>query len=375
MYQHGLVKQEDSDGVSLVHTADISFKASPTPKLGGTATAASGLSAGSGGKPHKCPSCTKAFSRSDELTRHVRIHTGAKPFQCPQCMREFSRSDHLTTHLRTHTGEKPFACPICQRRFARSDERKRHTKVHEKPIGMSSTVSGGSGGGPGHLAPTCRSRHRTSMARAFREAPDPHGVSSGFRIGVVSSRRNSLLADPFGNQGVLEAGLKPEDNFGTEAVGAGQPKRLSAGDKRTAALALAPCSSSILGLSARRLALVRSAISPVISGSDSLEVGNAADEVSGGGRTIEDGEAEGEGEKVTRDTSCPGLMVEATNPRERLASRRLLIKAATAASADTHSSTKSLFFLPTQVHSPEAQANVGGMAETTAVSLYFFINN
>ncbi|CAF88638.1 unnamed protein product, partial [Tetraodon nigroviridis] len=83
-------------------------------------------------RPRKYPNRASKtpFSRSDELSRHLRIHTGHKPFQCRICMRSFSRSDHLTTHIRTHTGEKPFSCEQCGRKFARSDERRRHMRIH-----------------------------------------------------------------------------------------------------------------------------------------------------------------------------------------------------------------------------------------------------
>ncbi|XP_017297570.1 early growth response protein 1 [Kryptolebias marmoratus] len=142
-------------------------------------------------RPYACPAdgCDSRFSRSDELTRHVRMHTGQKPFQCRICMRSFSRSDHLTTHIRTHTGEKPFACAECGRKFARSDERKRHTKIHQRqhvrrvgrtaapPIGTSCSTLSLQAASPSNTTPTGTSCSALSLQAASPSNTTPTGTS------------------------------------------------------------------------------------------------------------------------------------------------------------------------------------------------------
>jgi len=57
-----------------------------------------------GERPFACTwlFCTRRFSRSDELQRHMRTHTGDKRFVCQTCSKRFMRSDHLSKHQRTH---------------------------------------------------------------------------------------------------------------------------------------------------------------------------------------------------------------------------------------------------------------------------------
>ena len=57
-----------------------------------------------GRKDHKCESCSKSFSQSDNLKRHIQtIHEGHKDYKCKSCGKSFSQANDLSqdSHLKS----------------------------------------------------------------------------------------------------------------------------------------------------------------------------------------------------------------------------------------------------------------------------------
>ena len=96
-----------------------------------------------GKKLHICPQCDKPFFLYMHLRKHLRVHIDEKPFSCEECGKSFSLTNTLKKHMRQHTGEKPFTCIPCSKTFTHACNYKEHlkTKVHIQKMNSSPVLS------------------------------------------------------------------------------------------------------------------------------------------------------------------------------------------------------------------------------------------
>jgi len=83
---------------------------------------------------HKCDLCSKTFSRKNDLSRHLMLHSGERKYVCTFCDSKFIGSGDLHKHVRIHTGEKPYKCDFeeCGKSFTQKGDLNKHVKIHLK---------------------------------------------------------------------------------------------------------------------------------------------------------------------------------------------------------------------------------------------------
>ncbi|CAG9792764.1 unnamed protein product [Diatraea saccharalis] len=80
----------------------------------------------------KCPFCEQVFRRNS-LTQHIKhTHNHIRP-RCDVCMKTFANTNNLKRHMMIHSGLREFECDICCKRFHQKITMQTHRLTHVNP--------------------------------------------------------------------------------------------------------------------------------------------------------------------------------------------------------------------------------------------------
>ncbi|XP_045456948.1 zinc finger protein 665-like [Melitaea cinxia] len=84
---------------------------------------------------HKCPYCSKMFTRNSHMKNHVRrLHLKEKNVECTVCKEKFFDRALLNVHMVKHLGERNYHCDVCGKKFLWKKNLRGHMTSHERNI-------------------------------------------------------------------------------------------------------------------------------------------------------------------------------------------------------------------------------------------------
>lgn len=83
-----------------------------------------------GERPHKCERCDFAFIQKSDLLRHEATHIDNFEFDCHDCDKKFKTKKNLQCHQISHMLERPFKCDFCEKTFKLKKFLRYHEKLH-----------------------------------------------------------------------------------------------------------------------------------------------------------------------------------------------------------------------------------------------------
>lgn len=84
-----------------------------------------------GVKSSACKVC-KTMIITNNMKKHLLVHTGEKAYPCGVCPKRFAQKTQLDLHMFVHTRQSKHVCSICERKFPRAVDLERHGKSHAK---------------------------------------------------------------------------------------------------------------------------------------------------------------------------------------------------------------------------------------------------
>ncbi|KAF8770538.1 Zinc finger protein 26 like protein [Argiope bruennichi] len=78
-----------------------------------------------------CHICSKQFTKSSKVKRHLLVHSKAKNFKCEICFKTFASLTTMNRHIKKHSSKEKLSCYQCSKTFADKTGFQKHIKMHE----------------------------------------------------------------------------------------------------------------------------------------------------------------------------------------------------------------------------------------------------